>query len=115
VVASRALAVVLFALIAGSLLRNLGTRNPDPERVTRYRAITAQVGGEAVGFLSALPARRAAYSHSALRYALAPRDVPWEDPHRPRSPWIVSDGGGGLAGYDAVRVLDRDLVLLRRR
>jgi hypothetical protein len=115
VVASRALAVALLALIVGSLLRNLGTRNPDPERVAPYQAIAPLVGGEAVGFLSALPARRAAYSRSALRYALAPRDVPWEDARRPRSPWIVSDGGGALAGYDVVRVLDRDLVLLRRR
>ncbi|HET6303264.1 MAG TPA: hypothetical protein VFG80_00660 [Myxococcota bacterium] len=113
--ASRALVAALFALVVASLLHNLGVRNPDPERVSLYQAIAPLVGAEPVGFLSALPARRAGYSHSALRYALAPRAVPWEDARRPRSSWIVSDHGGELPGYEVVRSLDRDLALLRRR
>lgn len=113
--ASRALVAVLLALVLASLVHGLRIRNPDPERVSLYEAIAPLVGAEPVGFLSALPARRAAYSRSALRYALAPRAVPWEDARQPASPWIVSDHGGELAGYEVVRVLDRDLVLLRRR
>ena len=113
--ASRALVAALLALVLASLVHSLRIRNPDPERVSLYEAIAPLVGAEPVGFVSALPARRAAYSHSALRYTLAPRAVPWEDARQPASPWIVSDHGGELAGYEVVHVLDRDLALLRRR
>lgn len=104
----------LLVLVAWSLATSLLWRNTYPPVFEAYQALAPFVPPEEVGFVTARRGPDARFSHHALRFVLAPREIPVEG-RPPRSRWLVVDGTGPLPGYELVRGEPGGVALLRRR